>query len=337
MPINNTGYKALTYSDVMIEPKFTIVRSRKNTNITTDLGNGLVLDLPIISANMETITEVEMALVVAESGGLGLLHRFMPVEHNINMWNKIKHYKSNCGVSIGVTEGEKERAEALIDNGANVVCIDVANGASIGVVEQLKWLRSKYKDNLFIIAGNFATARSLRDFMDKCGPNNHANIYKIGIGGGSICSTKNQTGVHVPMISSIIDCSKVAPVIADGGIRETGDICKALAAGAKAVMIGGMIAGTLETPGEINIVSGKNWKGEEVSQDVKWKVYRGSAFRKDTDGYRSSEGVEIKIPFKGSVVPILNSIKQGLASSFTYVNARTLNEFQRNAEFIIVG
>lgn len=329
----------VTFDDVLIEPRFSLIDSRKSVDISTKC---LGLKLPVISANMETITERSMANTMIANGGLGILHRFMPIEKNVKEWEV-----SDCktGVSIGITDGEKERAEALYNAGARTFCIDVAHGAQIGVVQQYIWLREKYPE-LDIIVGNFANRRSIVNFCDYLNLKTYKSpIFKVGIGPGSACTTRIKTGCGFPQLSAIASCATTGfMIIADGGMRTPGDIAKALAAGASAVMVGGMLAGTEETPGEIIHDSGDHsyigpdggveW---DISEPSDWKIYKGSASGGYGNGWKTSEGVEFKVRYKGPVEPILKDIEGGLRSAFTYVGAETLEEFQKKAEFVQIS
>jgi len=355
---------AVTFDDILIKPKFSKLSSRKYVDLTTDLGKEIKLSLPVISANMSTITGPKMAHAMSKAGGMGIFHRFMTIEENITAWTDGPF---DCGVSIGVVDSEKERAEALIDAGANIICVDVAHGAQQSVVDQVKWLRSKYKDNIFIIVGNFATPQTIKAFGDAVGITDSPDIYKVGIGPGSVCTTRIKTGVGVPQLSAILSCAAEFPIIADGGMKTPGDIAKALAGGAKAVMLGGMLAGTKEAPGEeiigeAQVISYEEAKKKAKRDNIKdfskvsisngyffsdgfyafninpeYKIYKGSAANGYGNGWKTSEGVEIKVPYKGPVEPILKDIEGGLRSSFTYTGASNLNEFQNNAELIIVS
>jgi len=186
-----------TFSDVLIEPRFSTIKSRRDVDLTTTLGD-IKLHLPIISANMSTITGEEMALVMAKNGGMGILHRFMSIEDNVEMWNKVfmslKNREVdtggniNVGVSIGISDEEKDRAVALYDDDAFIFCIDVAHGAQMSVVKQVKWMREKFKDNVFIIVGNFATSQSINDFVNHAGGRSMPDAFKIGIGPGCLAA-----------------------------------------------------------------------------------------------------------------------------------------------------
>ncbi len=328
----------LTFDDVLICPKFSMVKTRKDVDLSTFLWDQGQIKLPVISANMDTVTGSDMAYAMAEGGGLGCLHRFWSIEENVKAFNNsIFDGPIKPMVSIGLGKGELERAEALHKAGAGIIVIDVAHGAQIGVVEQVRELQRLLKDNVWVIVGNFATPQSIGDFKYHLGED-YVMGWKVGIGPGSACTTRIKTGVGIPQLSAIMDCSRSHPgevIIADGGLRTPGDIAKALGAGASFVMLGGMLAGTLETPGEIIYP-----EGEKVCP---LKSYRGSASLesyaaqgKDT-GWRTAEGESFTIPLRGSVSEVLRDIEGGLRSTLSYVGARTLEEFQTKVEFVKVS
>jgi len=325
--------KFLTFDDVLILPGFSEIQSRKDVDLSS-----MDLKLPIISANMDTITGPEMAIAMGNAGGMGVLHRFWSIEDNVKAFVKANIAAPNVSVSIGITDSEKERAEALVDAGAKIVFIDVAHGAQIGVVNQVRFLREKYKGNIEIVAGNFATAESIRHFCLELNDSDlFPDAFKVGIGPGSVCTTRIKTGIGVPQLYAIMGCAQAGlPIVADGGMRSPGDIAKALAAGAKAVMLGGMLAGTLETPGEVI------WP-ESSGPSGPIKVYRGSASKESyTDqnkisDWRAAEGVYTTVPLRGSVTEVLQDIEGGLRSAFSYVGAKNMTEFQDKATFIEVS
>lgn len=323
-----------TFNDVLIEPQFNTVESRKDVNLKSFIG-GFILDIPVISANMDTITDSTMARTMCENGGIGCLHRFYSIEDNVAEFKKY----DRCIVSMGIGDQERERAKALYETGARSFCIDVAHGASKAVYDQLQWLCSEYSD-VQTMVGNFASPMSVMDFLefDPCGHLPHA--IKVGIGPGSVCSTRIKTGCGYPQLSAIQDIATELKrsrfnirVIADGGMKTPGDIAKALAAGADAVMIGGMLAGTDETPGQIIEV-------RDVTGGKRFKEYRGSASKESyivqgkDDSWRTAEGVCTRIACKGPVKNIMQDIEGGLRSAFTYVGASNLTQFQANARFI---
>jgi len=314
----------LTFDDVLLIPNFSRINSRAECSTTTKLGS-IKLDLPVISANMDTITEDRMAKTMAEFGGSGALHRFGTIENNVKMF---KNSAPNTFVSIGLGDKEIARGLALFDAGATNFIIDVAHGASENVVNTYNEFRSCVNHNAHIMVGNFSTADSISAFVSKTRIS--PDSFKVGIGGGSMCTTRIVTGVGIPTLGSVFDCNRTGrDIIADGGLRNSGDIAKALAAGAKAVMIGSMLAGTDETPNDV-----------EIFNDVPHKIYRGSASKDSYQAqgkvanHRAPEGEATFVRYKGSAKEILQNIKAGIQSSMSYLNSRNLQEFKENAKFI---
>lgn len=324
--------RGITFDDVLLVPGYNGIRSRQS--VTTDVTLGHVtLGLPILSANMDTITGWQMAAAMAKLGGLGILHRFMSIEANIAEYKRAREF-GPVAVSIGVSGDSMERAEALIHAGAEIICVDVAHGHSKMMNQTVRTLREKYGDNLLIIAGNVATYAGA-DYLAAAG----ADVIKVGIGPGSVCTTRIKTGFGVPQLTAILDCRKVdRPIIADGGIRVPGDAVKALAAGAACVMLGGMLAGTDETPGQ---------KLERTGTDgrqVQLKVFRGMASREAQEDFmgsmsdwKTAEGIAIEVPAKGPVGAIIGDVMGGIRSGMTYCGAKDLKELQRKAQFIEVS
>jgi len=316
------GAEKLCYDDVSIRPQFSRVKSRKETDLSQNLSSNLYLNLPIISANMKTVTGSKMAAKVSKFGGLSLLHRFCTAEENRRMWDEtIAAGGSWCrvGCSLGLGPEELKRVKILRAAGCNIWCIDVAHGANQEVVNQATSLRKIVGPSETIIVGCFATKDSIYAFEKAYGSKHKLpDLYRVGISNGSICVTAKKTGVGVPQFSAVLECAREFPVIADGGCRTPGDIAKALGAGAEAVMIGGMLAGTQEAEG---------------SRDG-WYVYEGSAATGYAQGHKTSEGVEFKVEgSKGPVDLILKDIEGGLRSSLSYSNAFRLDEFRKNVKF----
>lgn len=329
----------LTFDDVLIEPRFSEVISRKDVNISTRIGKH-TLDIPVFSANMDTITGKDMAIAMASSGARGVLHRFSTIEENVK---DFLHISQHCGrpvaVSVGIGQKELERAKELYKIGADMFFIDVAHGAQLSVVQHYAMLRESFLD-ADIIVGNFATSESIAKFISKCEEYNVdiPTAFKVGIGPGSACTTRVKTGVGIPQLQAIIDCAKNfsghdAVIIADGGMKTPGDIAKALAAGADAVMLGGMFAGCDETPGNSVTTIGGVCLG---------KKYRGSASAssyKDqgkNDNWRTAEGQEFFVASKGPVENVLKDISGGLRSAFSYTGSKDLKEFQEVSKFVVV-
>ena len=317
--------ETLSYDDVLLMPRYSEIKSRKQINIGSNFNNA-EFSLPIISAPMDTITEAAMAVAMQESGGLGIIHRYNTVEKQCRLvHNAISAGAKNVGAAIGVSDDCLNRALALHNAGAKIICIDVAHGHHFLVRRTLENLKNIFDDTIHIMAGNVATLEAFNDLADW-----GADSVRIGIGGGSICSTRIQTGHGIPTLQSIMDCSqsdREALLIADGGIKTPGDIVKALAAGADFVIIGSLLAGTNESPGELFFFSGE-----------KYKTYRGMASeeaQKDWRGSASSlEGITSKVPHKGDVRNILTKLERGIRSGFSYSGAKNLTELQSKARFV---
>src|SRR3989338_7617847 len=317
---------AITFDDVLMVPAYNNYESRRLVDMSvTDRNGKLTLKLPVMSSNMDTITESEMANFMSSKGGIGVLHRFMSIEDNIAEFKKCT---SNVFVSIGCTNAELERAKALHEAGANYFCIDVAHAHAKYVGSTLKKLRQLLPE-VCIMAGNVATYAGA-DYLASCG----ADIIKAGICGGSVCSTRIKTGFGIPMLTCIQECARSdRSIVADGGIRTPGDIVKALAFGADFVMIGGMLAGTAVTPGEI--ITKKD--GSTVKQ------YRGMASREaQTDfmggmgDWKTAEGVVAEVRYREDQDAILADIMGGLRSGLTYAGASTIRELQRKLDYVLV-
>lgn len=335
--------KLITFDDVLLLPRFSTISSRTECDTSTMLGD-IPLELGIISSNMDTITEDKMATVMHKAGGLGALHRFCNVE------NTILQYRASppeTFVSVGLGDKELSRAKYLLKEGAKNFIIDVANGASNEVVIFYKYLRKIGGERIHIMVGNFGTAQSILEFNRNLDGFQLPDSYKVGIGGGSRCTTRIVTGVGVPTLSSVMDCVGTGfDIVADGGIRNSGDIAKCLAVGAKAVMIGNILSGTEETPGATIVktlerqYTPSGWY--PIKQGV-FKNYRGSASKESyeaqgkTSEHRAPEGVSSLVPHKGPALPILQELKAGIRSSMSYVNARNLTEFRENAELVEIS
>ena len=318
--------RGLTFDDVLMIPLKSEVRSRKDPALKTQVTKNIWIDIPIVSANMDTVTESGMALALNKLGGLGILHRFMSIEHQIHEVNLVKKGGvKNISASIGVNADFKERAEKLINAGVNIMTIDIAHGHSVQMMETLKWLKDTYS-NIEVIAGNLATPEAARDLIEA-----GADAIKVGIGPGSMCTTRIITGCGVPQLTAIALCTEVAesynvPVIADGGIRTSGDIVKALAAGASCVMLGSMLSGTLETPGDI-INGRKQYRGmASKSAQVSW--------RGEVPAGMAPEGESTTVNVKGPVDVVIHELLGGIRSGMSYVNATTIKEIREKAQFM---
>jgi IMP dehydrogenase len=317
---------ALTYDDILLIPQYSDIKSRKEVDIGNNLDDKIYLDLPVISSPMDTVTESAMVTAIYNQGGLGIIHRYNSIEEQtVSVQAAAVRETQNIGAAIGATGDFEERACALYDAGANVICIDVAHGHHILVKKALETLRNVFGNSIHIMAGNVATQQAFDDLSDW-----GADSIRCNIGGGSICSTRTQTGHGLPGLQTIIDCSKStrkAKIIADGGIRTSGDIVKAFAAGADFVMLGSLLAGTNESPGE-----------EIQTPTGLVKKYRGMASKDAQMDWRgrtsSEEGISTLIDHKGPVTDILESIKNGISSGLSYSGARTINEFREKVKWV---
>lgn len=325
---SDTLRQGLSYDDVLLLPKYSDIKSRSEIDLTTNLGNDVELLLPIFSSPMDTVSETNMCIAMDAQGGSGIVHRYNTIEEQSAIVSAAaKKINTNLGAAIGITGDYLERASEAYNQGANFICVDVAHGHHATMKVALHRLRVMLGDDYHIMAGNVATLEGVNDLADW-----GANSVRCNIGGGSICSTRIQTGHGMPGLQTIIDCAKTdrnVTIIADGGIRNSGDIVKALAAGADAVMCGSLLAGTTETPGIVH-------KGKD---GFSWKTYRGMASKEaqvDWKGkYSSFEGVSSTIPFKGPVANILFDLEKGIRSGLSYSGARNITELQASAEFIV--
>ena len=325
--------EVFSYDDVLLVPKHSDIISRSEVNLQTQLDPELIFDLPVISAPMDTVTEASMCIAMADAGGLGIIHRYNSIEEQAEQVEEILNYfppvhAHKVAAAIGITGDFIERASALKEAGAKILCLDVAHGHHILMKAALQKLKNTFHEDLHLMAGNVATREAFEDLA-----NWGADSIRVGIGGGSICSTRIQTGHGVPTFQSILDClgadiSRDVKLIADGGLRTSGDIVKALAAGADFVMVGSLLAGTDQAPGQTYT----NIHGEQV------KTYRGMASTEAQTEWRgkvgSNEGISTFIPYKGSVYPILDEIRRGIRSGFSYSGCRTLLELQAAAQFV---
>jgi len=323
--------KSFCFDDVLLEPQISDIKSRRDIDISSTLEDSehYIFKLPIISSPMDTITGPEMAIAMFNAGGLGLLHRYNTIPEQVSLVEQIhlKEPEPRFGAAIGITDSYLDRATALYDAGTRIFCVDVAHGHHTLMERALKSLREVFGDSVHLMAGNVATLDAFND-LDDWG----ADSIRVGVGGGSICSTRVQTGHGIPTLESIFRCASTdrdAALIADGGIKNSGDIVKALAAGADFVMCGSLLAGTDETPGPlIRLGDGTPPR----------KVYRGMASREAQTSWRgrtgSVEGVSTTVAWRGPVSEILHNLEWGIRSGFSYSGARTLSDLRSKAIFI---
>lgn len=314
---------AYSFDDVLLRPKHSSIVSRSDIDLTLDIGTTKSMTLPVFAAPMDTIMGADMARVMYEAGGRGIMHRYCTVADQVRVVQE-----AGCEVfaAVGITGDYYERAFELVEAGAAGLCVDVAHGDHILAKTAVHNLRQAFPD-IHIMAGNVATLSAF-DLLADAG----ATSIRVGVGGGSICSTRIQTGHGVPTFQSVLECSlstSDALLVADGGIKNSGDMVKALAAGADAVMVGRMLAGTKETPGSVISNPG----------EPPVKVYRGMASPEaqvDWRGkYSSNEGVSRTVLLKGSACETLFQIDKGIRSGLSYSGSKNVRKLQATAEFIV--
>lgn len=344
--------KWLSFDDVLLSPQFSKINSRKDVRVSTDVA-GEIYHLPIVSSNMDTVTSARMAVAMDKAGGVGCLHRFQSVEDNLAQFLAVVEATGQPGpwVSFGLGEKELYRADLLADAGACVFVLDVAHGSCMPVVEQVKAFRKLLGFVPKLIVGNFANYQSIKDFINHLDIQGAVDAVKVGIGGGSACTTRMVTGSGAPTFSTIQDCVRAGlPVLADGGVRGSGDFCKAIAAGASMVMMGGLLAGCDESPGEVYSDSGLRANWYTLEDGTKryvpsvggklYKKYRGSASKESYEvqgklaQHRTAEGDSFLVPYRGPVADLMQEFEAALRSAMSYSGAYDIKEFQERAEFI---
>jgi len=319
---------SLSFDDVILVPQYSDIRSRSEIDMSVKLTDDLVLTLPIISSPMNTVTETNMANAIHRLGGLGVLHRYNTIEYQSKLLSYVEVQEKRAA-AIGVTGDYQERLTALVAQGLRIVCLDIAHGDHILMEEAIQWVKSTFPQ-LYIIAGNVATAAGF-ERLSRVG----ANAIRVSIGSGSICTTRIQTGHGRPTLEAIIQIAKykeetgdAALIVADGGIKNAGDIVKCLAAGADLVMLGSLLAGTYESPGRVV----KTAQGS-------FKRYAGMASKeaqlKGRGHYNSIEGIATMVKFKGNVAFTIADLQKNIASGMSYSGARTIKELQELAIFQI--
>jgi len=342
-------FEGLTFDDVLLVPQKSDILPDE-VDVKARLTNSIELNIPLMSAGMDTVTEFEMAVAIAREGGIGIIHKSMSIDDQAEQVSKVKSAdllqptaatdgsgRLRAGAAVGATKDVLNRVKALIDAGADVVAVDTAHGHSANVINTVKKVKDKYPD-LQIIAGNVATAEATEELI-KAG----ADAVKVGMGPGSICTTRIVAGIGVPQLSAIMNCAEIGdkynvPIIADGGVQYSGDIVKAIAGGGSVVMIGSLFAGTLESPGNVVSFSGK-----------KFKVYRGmgstgAMTKGSSDRYFQSgskkfvpEGVEGLVAYRGELKDVVYQMLGGLRSGMGYCGVKNLEELRRDTRFVKIS
>ena len=333
---------ALTYDDIQLVPSYSSVFSRKNISLKTKLSNNYFLCIPLVASCMDTVCENEMAIAMAQIGGVGCIHRFMTIEQQakevsivvgalndatINaIWLAENIAIKNIPVmaAVGANGDFAERSVALVNAGANIILIDVAHGHHENVKDAIATLKNILPKNVDVIAGNIASAKAAKDLQDW-----GADGLRVGVGGGSLCTTRVKTGFGVPNVTCLQQIVAVAtiPVMADGGIRTSGDIAKALALGSSCIMLGSLIAGTKEAPGQMIEKPNGLYKRYRGAASLETKTVHGQE-------QRNVEGESTVIPFKGGVKFVLAGLLDGVRSALSYGGANNIKEF--TPDFVVV-
>lgn len=344
-----------TFDDVLLVPAFSIVVPAE-VSLRTRLTDKITLNIPVTSAAMDTVTEGRMAAAIALQGGLGFVHKNMSIKEQALMVKNVKDTvvleqfvdtaavgpdgKLFVGAAVGVADNTMDRVAALVAAGVDIITVDSAHGHSKGVLNYIRQIREAYPE-LDIVGGNIVTAQAAIDLIYA-----GANVIKVGVGPGSICTTRVVAGVGVPQLTAVNDVYQVAKtyhigIIADGGISQSGDIVKALAAGSDCVMLGGLLAGTEETPGEVIEVNGKKAK-TYVGMGSLSAMKRGSSDRYFQGGQKElkklvPEGIEATVPYKGEMKEVIHQMMGGLRSGMGYVGCKTIYELKTDARFVKIS
>lgn len=326
---------ALTYDDVLLVPQRSAVDSRKMVDLSTNLTNSLKIRFPILAINMDTVVGVDMAIAMSKFGGMSFYPRFSEPFVQASEVKRVLDAGELTIPAIGVKDDELARVKALVEIGIKIVTIDIAHGHLEKNIEWIKKLKQEFNE-LEIIAGVIATYEGARDLFDA-----GADAVRVGVGPGTICTTRQVTGSGVPQITAIMEASRAGkefgrPVIADGGTKTVGCLVKALGAGANAVVTGNQLAGTVESPGDVIERDGKLYKSYNGSTSKTEKIKQFGKYSKDKEKSYVDyvEGLESLVPYKGSVIDVLNVMDKGLRSGLSYSGAFNIKEFHERAKFV---
>ena len=328
--------EALTFDDVLLLPRYSSIIPSQ-TNLTTNLSSSLKLKLPFLSSAMDTVTESTMAISMARNGGMGVIHRNLSIKKQCSEVKKVKNKKQKVGAAIGTSKNELIRAKNLIDTGIDMLVIDTAHGHSKNVLKTINMIK-KISKKITICAGNIATAEAAKALY-----NSGADILNVGIGPGSICTTRIVAGIGVPQITAIMNVksavkNKNVKIISDGGIKFSGDLIKAIAAGADAIMMGSIFAGTEESPGKKFKIKNKLYKVYRGMGSI-GAMSSGSSQRYFQKNYKDKskfvpEGVESRVLYKGKVSDIIYQLQGGLRSSMGYIGAQYIDDVIKKSRFV---
>lgn len=346
----------LTYDDVLLLPAFANF-TRQDISLETKLTKTISLASPFVSAPMDTVTENTLAIALARLGGIGIIHRNLTIQQQVEEVTKVKQEHLLVGAAIGTSSGFEDRAEALIHAGVDILCIDSAHGHASPIIESITWLKKHYP-SLQLMAGNVATYDGAQTLIDA-----GVDSLRVGMGPGAICTTRIISGMGVPQLTAIVETSRAGtqagvPVIADGGIKYSGDMVKAFAAGASSVMMGRMFAQTEESPGKQVSLTKHHVPArfkdilKEDQETYIFKTYRGmgslGAMEQGTkiksedefhgknyqDRVLVAEGVEGLVPVSGTVKDVIDQMVGGIKSGCYYLGCKTISELAQKAQFI---
>ncbi len=345
---------ALAFDDVLLQPRRTPASSRSEVSVASTLVAGIDLKVPVISANTPWCTEAPLATAMAMLGGIGFIHRMIPAEQQAAEVRKTKEHafdpatapyatvdsgnRLRVGAAVGVRGDYLDRAELVLEAGADILVVDVAHGHADHVLKSMAELRKRFQD-IRLMVGNVATADGVRDLIEA-----GADAIKVGVGPGSVCSTRTVTGAGVPQLSAVLECaaeakSKRIPVVADGGIRSSGDITKALAAGASTVMLGKLLAGAKESAALlIEDPDGRRYKITTgfvtLGVELTLKRLEGKAITQEEFERYTPEGVEATFDYSGPAEKTVSQLMNGLRSGISYCGGLSVRELQENARFV---
>lgn len=345
--------KTHCFDDVLLVPQYSEIESRKYIDLSVSgfeesnaklTDNNPFLKCPIVGSPMDTVMGPESAAVLDAIGGFGVLHRYCTIEQSVEMFLDASRRSTsqhrpvaNIMVAIGATGDYLERATELYRAGCRAFCIDVAHGHHASVKNALNEIRLKFEDDIHVMTGNVATLHAFNDLADW-----GSNSIRVGVGGGSMCTTRIRTGHGIPTLQSVMDCSKSdrdVYIVADGGIRNSGDAVKALAAGADMIMLGSVLAGHDESPGDVVDKHG-NVITNRVFEKELYKKFRGMASREAQLQWRGRvsvvEGETTMVPYKGSMMDTLSDLIDGIKSGISYSGAKTIRELRSKAQFVTV-
>ncbi len=337
--------EGLTFDDVLLIPaRSDVLPSQVSTK--AQLTKGITLDIPIISAAMDTVTESRMAVALARLGGLGVIHRNLTIAEQVREVQLAKKAGVLVAAAVGVSGDADERAAALVAAGADVIVVDVAHGHSAGVIRMVEKVKARHR--VQVIAGNVVTAEGTEELIAA-----GADGVKVGVGPGAICTTRVVAGAGMPQITAVFDCAEAAdrhgiPIIADGGIQQSGDIAKAIGAGASTVMLGGLLAGVDESPGDVSEAPDgrfKSYRGMGSMGAMQARAGQKTGASRDRYGQQDigefsklvPEGVEAHVKCVGPLEPFLHQLVGGLRAGMKYVGAATIEDLRTKSTFVRIS